>query len=88
MKVCFSRKRLGASRAERVEGHVNQSVVDEFYVGIAETCSVEMTRQKLQEPIVRGNDIIDVLLPFRKIRLICGSEFLLPIEWIWMSWNM
>ena len=84
MKVGFSSKRLGTSGAECIEGDMHQSAVDQLYVRITKTCGIEMTREELQKSIVRGNDVVYVLLPFRKIWLVCRCEFLFTVERVGM----
>lgn len=88
MEVCLPCKRLRTSHTHRVKRDVYQPDVHTFDVRLAEPRGAEMTRQELQQTEMWRNEVVDMLLTFRKCFFVGSSKFLLAVEGVCMSVNM
>lgn len=84
VEVRFSSKWLATSRSQRIECDMHDTSVHQLYICIAKARGVEVTRQELHKPVMGSNDVVDVLLFFRQVRLISRGELLFTVEWIRM----
>lgn len=64
---------------------MHEPIVYEFDIWISKSCCVEMTGQELEKPVVRGYDVVHMLLSFRKEWLVSRSELLLAIKRVRMA---
>jgi hypothetical protein len=85
MKVRFSGQGLGTTGNQGIQSDVHQTMICQRNIRVTEPRRIEMTGQELQQSEMRRDDVVYMLLSFRKTRLVSGRKFLFSEKWIGVS---
>ena len=80
MKITLPSQRLRAPPAHRIKRNMHKPYINALNIRLAESRRTKVTRQELQQPKVRRNKVVYILLLRSQRLLIRGREFLASVE--------